>query len=55
MEGRRIHHLQTYLSSFKRQSTRIGKIPDDIKSSIGGFLSLESNFLQDKNNLDIKF
>lgn len=35
----------TYLSSLSRHLTKIGRMPDFIKSSIGGFLSLESSFL----------
>lgn len=41
--GSQIH---TYLSSLSRHFTRIGKIPDFIRSSIGGFLSLDKSFLQ---------
>lgn len=40
----------THLSSLSRHLTKIGRIPHFIKSSMGGFLSLESNFLQEKNN-----
>lgn len=36
----------TYLSSLSRHLTKIGRIPDFIKSSMGGFLSLESSFLK---------
>ncbi len=39
---------QTYLSSLSRHLTKMGRIPDFIKSSIGGFLSLESSFLKKK-------
>lgn len=39
-------YVQTYLSSLSRHLTKIGRIPDFIKSSIGGFLSLESSFLK---------
>ena len=35
----------TYLSFLSRHFTKIGRIPDFIKSSIGGFLSLDSSFL----------
>lgn len=35
----------TYLSSLSRQCTKIGNIPDFIRSSIGGLRSLESSFL----------
>jgi hypothetical protein len=40
--------IQTYLSSLSRHLTRIGKIPDFIRSSIGGFLSLDNSFLLKK-------
>lgn len=35
----------THLSSLSRQCTKIGNIPDFIRSSIGGLRSLESSFL----------
>lgn len=38
---------QTYLSFLSRHLTKMGRIPDFIKSSIGGFLSLESSFLEE--------
>lgn len=38
--------IHTYLSSLSRHLTRIGKIPDFIRSSIGGFLSLDNSFLE---------
>lgn len=34
-----------YLSSLSRQCTRMGRIPDFIKSSMGGLRSLDSSFL----------
>lgn len=37
---------RTYLSFFSRHLTKMGRIPDFIKSSMGGFLSLESSFLE---------
>lgn len=37
-----------YLSSLCRQWTRIGRIPDLIRSSMGGLRSLDSNFLQER-------
>lgn len=37
----------THLSSLSRQCTRIGNIPDFIRSSMGGLRSLESSFLQE--------
>lgn len=43
----------TYLSSLSRHLTKIGRIPDFIKSSMGGFLSLESSFLK-KNRMQKK-
>ena len=39
------HIERTYLLSLSRHSTRIGRIPDEMRSSIGGFLSLDSSFL----------
>lgn len=39
----------TYLSSLSRHLTKIGRIPDFIKSSMGGFRSLESSFLKKSN------
>lgn len=36
----------TYLSSLSRQWTSIGRIPDFIRSSMGGLRSLDNNFLQ---------
>lgn len=36
----------THLSSLSRQCTRIGSIPDFIRSSMGGLRSLDSSFLQ---------
>lgn len=36
---------ETHLSSLSRHLTKMGRIPDFIKSSMGGFLSLESSFL----------
>lgn len=38
-------HNYTYLSSISRHMTSVGRIPDSIRSSIGGFLSEESSFL----------
>ena len=38
-------HVLAYLSSHVRQWTSIGKIPDAMRSSIGGFRSLDSSFL----------
>lgn len=38
----------TYLSFFSRHLTKMGRMPDFIKSSMGGFLSLESSFLEEK-------
>lgn len=35
----------THLSSLSRQCTRIGSIPDFIRSSMGGLRSLDSSFL----------
>lgn len=43
------NQIYTYLSSLSRHLTRIGKIPDFIRSSIGGFLSLDKSFLGKKN------
>lgn len=40
------------MSFLSRHFTKIGRIPDFIKSSMGGFLSLESSFLG-KANLSI--
>lgn len=40
----------TYLSFFSRHLTKVGRIPDFIKSSMGGFLSLESSFLEQEGN-----
>lgn len=36
----------THLSSLSRQCTKIGNIPDFIRSSMGGLRSLDSSFLQ---------
>ncbi len=40
----------SYLSSLSRQCTRIGRIPDLIRSSMGGLRSLDSSFLQEEVN-----
>lgn len=37
-----------YLSSLSRQCTSIGRIPDLIRSSMGGLRSLDNNFLQEQ-------
>lgn len=41
----------TYLSFLSRHLTKIGRIPDFIKSSMGGFLSLDSSFLRGKKQI----
>lgn len=40
----------SYLSSLSRQCTRMGRIPDLIRSSMGGLRSLDSSFLQDEGD-----
>ena len=45
----------TYLSSHVRQCTSIGRIPDPIRLSIGGLRSLDSNFLEETENINIYF
>lgn len=42
----------SYLSSLSRQCTRMGRIPDLIRSSMGGLRSLDSSFL--RNGVGIK-
>lgn len=42
------------LSSLSRQCTKIGNIPDFIRSSIGGLRSLESSFLFRKRKQKLK-
>lgn len=49
-QWRRRLHRDTYLSFLSRHFTKIGKIPDFIKSSMGGFLSLDSSFLAKRKN-----
>lgn len=44
----------THLSSLSRQCTKIGNIPDFIRSSIGGLRSLESSFLFRKRKQKLK-
>lgn len=39
------HKLPAYLSSLSRQWTNIGRIPDLMRSSMGGLRSLDSSFL----------
>lgn len=41
------------MSFLSRHFTKIGRIPDFIKSSMGGFLSLDSSFLGGKPNISI--
>lgn len=38
------------MSFLSRHFTKIGRIPDFIKSSMGGFLSLDSSFLGKRKN-----
>ncbi len=44
------HSDGSYLSSLSRQCTRMGRIPDLIRSSMGGLRSLDSSFLQEEVN-----
>jgi len=44
------HKKLTHLSWQTRQLTNIGIIPEAIRSSIGGFRSLDNNFLYNTNN-----
>lgn len=49
-QWRRRLHQDTYLSFLSRHFTKIGRIPDFIKSSMGGFLSLDSSFLEKRKS-----
>lgn len=50
-----LRQQQTHLSSLSRHLTRMGRMPDFIRSSMGGFLSLERSFLTDTKTGSVMF